>query len=93
MGLMKKKDLSEIELKRKKQAYNCNIYVSQRKGKLWSEAKMLQLQVDSGSIVGHPSVTADENMIFFSSDQPGGLGGKDIWVVQKIEVTFYEECV
>jgi len=67
----------------KKKQLGCEIYVSQRKGKLWGEVKKLQIKVDSGITVGHPAVTHDEGMIFFSSDKKGGYGGKDIWVVQK----------
>ncbi len=69
----------------KKKQLGCDIYVSQRKGKLWTEAKKLQIKVDSGVTVGHPAVSVDESTIFFSSDQTGGYGGKDIWVVQKIK--------
>ena len=69
----------------------CDIYVSQRKGKLWAEAKKLQIKVDSGITVGHPAVTVDESTIFFSSDQKGGYGGKDIWVVQKIKRNRWSE--
>ena len=69
----------------KKKQLGCDIYVSQRKGKLWAEAQKLQIKVDSGATVGHPAVTDDESTIFFSSDQKGGYGGKDIWVVQKIK--------
>lgn len=32
---------------------------------------------------GHPSLSADGNFLFFMSDMPGGLGGTDIWYVQK----------
>lgn len=69
----------------KKKQLGCDIYVSQRKGKLWAEAQKLQIKVDSGVTVGHPAITDDENTIFFSSDQKGGYGGKDLWVVQKIK--------
>jgi len=69
----------------KKKQLGCDIYVSQRKGKLWAEAQKLQIKVDSGATVGHPAITDDEKTIFFSSDQKGGYGGKDLWVVQKIK--------
>ncbi len=75
----------------KKKQLGCDIYVSQRKGKLWGEAQLLQIKVDSGTTVGHPAVTDDESTIFFSSDQKGGYGGKDIWVVQKIKRNQWSE--
>ena len=75
----------------KKKQLGCDIYVSQRKGKLWAEAQKLQIRVDSGTTVGHPAVTDDESTIFFSSNQKGGYGGKDIWVVQKIKRNQWSE--
>ncbi|MBN2756072.1 MAG: OmpA family protein [Bacteroidales bacterium] len=33
--------------------------------------------------VGHPSLTADGNTLYFSSDMPGGIGGVDIYVSTK----------
>lgn len=32
----------------------------------------------------HPSITADGKKLFFASSRPGGFGGMDIWVVQRI---------
>ncbi|MCH2199476.1 MAG: OmpA family protein [Flavobacteriales bacterium] len=33
---------------------------------------------------GHPTITADEEFIAFTSDMDGGLGGTDIWICQKM---------
>lgn len=32
----------------------------------------------------HPSISADGNMIFFSSERDSGLGGSDIWFIKKL---------
>jgi outer membrane protein OmpA-like peptidoglycan-associated protein len=32
----------------------------------------------------HPSITADGKKIYFASNRPGGFGGMDIWVTQRI---------
>ena len=29
--------------------------------------------------MGHPAVSPDGTYLYFSSDMPGGFGGKDIW--------------
>lgn len=34
-------------------------------------------------VTSNPSVTADGNMLYFSSDRPGGFGGTDLWVSQR----------
>ncbi|MFN5386715.1 MAG: OmpA family protein [Bacteroidota bacterium] len=53
---------------------------TEKKGNGWAEPKILTFCADSYS-VGHPSITTDEKTLFFSSDMPGGNGGKDIWYV------------
>ena len=58
----------------------CQIYVSKRTGRYWSKPEMIPLSYDSTEAIGHPSLSQDELMIYFSSDRPGGFGGKDIWV-------------
>lgn len=49
----------------------------------WGEPEMLKLAGDSSTVIGHPSVTNDENTIYFSADLPGGYGGKDIWMATR----------
>ena len=67
----------------KKKDLGCGIYVSKRKGKLWGAAQLVQIKVDSNTTVGHPSLSADETIMIFSSDLSGGYGGKDLWMSVK----------
>jgi hypothetical protein len=39
--------------------------------------------VNSPSSENRPSVTADGLKLVFSSDQPGGLGGQDLWIARR----------
>ena len=57
----------------------CKIYLSTKQGDTWSEPTVLPFSSDSFT-VGHPTLAADGNTLYFSSNMPGGLGGKDIWV-------------
>jgi peptidoglycan-associated lipoprotein len=57
----------------------CEIYFTQRKGATWEDPKLIELAPDSFT-VGHPSLSADEQTLYFSSDMPDGFGGKDIWI-------------
>jgi outer membrane protein OmpA-like peptidoglycan-associated protein len=50
----------------------------------WSEIKKLPF-VKVTSSYGHPSLSSDGNTLYFVSDEFGGAGGKDIWMVQRIE--------
>ena len=67
----------------KKKTLGCSIYVSQRKGKLWGQPMILQVKIDSNITIGHPTANSDESLVIFSSDIPGGYGGKDLWLIQK----------
>ena len=61
----------------------CDIYVSRKADNSWSTAKLLELKSkdsDATTTVGHPALTEDESHIIFSSDMPGGEGGKDLWI-------------
>lgn len=48
-------------------------------GGAWSSLLPLPFN-NSDYSVAHPSISADGNSLFFSSDMPGGFGGKDIYV-------------
>ena len=58
----------------------CMVMTSKRTGRFWSKPEMLPLTNDSTEAVGHPAVSENELIVYFSSDREGGFGGKDIWV-------------
>lgn len=63
---------------------SCQIYTSTRSGRSWSNARPLQIRgIDSLDVIGHPTLTEDELIIYFSADRKGGFGGKDIWVAMR----------
>lgn len=55
------------------------IMVSNRAGGAWSEPTPLKVFEDSTLTVAHPTLSPDGQTIYFVSDAPNGLGGKDIW--------------
>lgn len=55
------------------------IYTSKRSDATWSAPVKLEIIADTISAVGHPAVSPDGTYLYFSSDMPGGYGGKDIW--------------
>lgn len=63
----------------KKQNLGCDIWLSEAKGKEWDIPKKLVLKTHDSISVGHPCVNDDGNYLIFSSDLPGGFGGKDLW--------------
>ena len=62
------------------QDLGAKIYTSQRASGEWSEAQELKLFSDSSVTVGHPSLCATGDTLYFVSDAPGGYGGKDIYM-------------
>ncbi|HTX88979.1 MAG TPA: OmpA family protein [Bacteroidales bacterium] len=62
----------------------CGIYRIPRLGaQAWGDPEKIDLGGDSTTVMGHPTVTSDENTLYFAADLPGGYGGKDIWMVTR----------
>lgn len=57
------------------------IYSMAMQGDEWGDMQKLNLVPDSLS-VGHPSISADGETLYFASDMAGGFGGNDIWMVK-----------
>lgn len=55
------------------------IYTSQRSDASWSAPVKFEITADTLSSYGHPAVSPDGTWLYFSSDMPGGSGGKDLW--------------
>lgn len=67
-----------------KKKNGCGIYKISRTGTMaWGEAERIELGGDSTTVMGHQTVTSDENTIYFSAELPGGYGGKDIYMATR----------
>ena len=66
-------------------ATSVEIYTSRRSDASWSAPVKYEIINDTISAVGHPAVSADGKYLYFSSDMPGGYGGKDIWRVNLLD--------
>jgi hypothetical protein len=58
---------------------SCDLYFSAFNEGRWSLPYNLGPPVNTTSWESTPSISADGNMLFFSSSRPGGFGGKDLW--------------
>ena len=63
-----------------KKINGCQIYTARRTGRIWSKPEMVKLSNDSSDAIGHPAISENELIIYFTSDREGGFGGNDIWV-------------
>lgn len=73
---------NNYDTERKDRIVELQIFFSQLKDGKWSEAEAFVLNNTDYS-VGHPSLSADGNTMYFTSDMPGGFGGADIYRVEK----------
>ena len=66
----------------------CQIMVAGKSGGAFSEARPVEIAgVDTLDIVGHPTLTSDELVIYFAAERKGGFGGNDIWVAMRDNAT------
>ena len=63
----------------KGQSLGCRIFFSQLEEGKWGNPEEVVLFRDSSISVGHPCLSPDGKTLYFSSDNPAGLGGRDIW--------------
>lgn len=64
------------------QDLGAKIFTSSRASGEWAEPQEIKLFKDSSITVGHPSICPTGDTLYFVSDAPGGLGGKDIWMAE-----------
>ncbi len=55
------------------------LYTATQTSGIWSKAEELTFNSDEFS-TGHPALSKDDQLLYFSSDRPGGFGGTDIYV-------------
>ena len=58
----------------------CMIFETRKQGQDWAQPELVYAAPDSLTSVGHPSLSPDDTYLYFASDMPGTMGGKDIWV-------------
>ena len=64
---------------RKNAPSSVDIYTSSRSEAKWGAAQKFEITADTLSAYCDPAVSADGKWLIFSSDMPGGQGGKDLW--------------
>lgn len=66
----------------KRRALGCKIMHAEWDGQEWSDPEDTKILGDS-LVAAHPSVSPDGRTLYFVSDMPGGMGGKDIYRVRR----------
>ncbi len=66
----------------------CQIMVAGKSGGAFSEARPVEIAgVDTLDIVGHPTLSSDELIMYFAAERKGGFGGNDIWVAMRDNIS------
>lgn len=61
-----------------------NLFICENKNGTWLKPVMLSEQINSEHKESSACITAEGKLIYFSSNRPGGFGGKDIWEVKQL---------
>jgi hypothetical protein len=69
---------------RKGDKSSMDIYMVQKSGKKWGEAKALPMTINTTGYETTPSITDDGRFLFYSSDGLNGMGGLDVYVVENL---------
>jgi outer membrane protein OmpA-like peptidoglycan-associated protein/tetratricopeptide (TPR) repeat protein len=72
---------------------SCDLYISYLNNNGWSEPENLGRNVNSEFWESTPSLSPDKRDLYFSSNVPGGFGGKDLWVCHRDENGKWQEAV
>ncbi|MEN0003205.1 MAG: tetratricopeptide repeat protein, partial [Bacteroidota bacterium] len=62
---------------------SCDLYLSVKEEDGWGAPMNLGPGINTDSWDGQPAFSADGSQLFFSSDRPGSIGGRDLWKMQK----------
>ncbi|HEY7161368.1 MAG TPA: OmpA family protein, partial [Acidobacteriota bacterium] len=63
---------------------NFDLYISYQTPQGWSEPINLGPQINTEFWESSPSLSSDKSTLYFSSDRPGGYGGKDLYVSHRM---------
>lgn len=58
---------------------SCDLYMSKKEGRSWTEPINLGQPLNSSKWDAHPSLSSDGKTLYYSSARPGGKGKNDIW--------------
>ncbi len=62
---------------------SCDLYFSVKTNNGWSEPQNMGRTINTEFWESSPSLSPDKKDMYFSSNRPGGFGGKDIWVTHR----------
>ncbi|MXV52185.1 OmpA family protein [Pedobacter sp. HMF7647] len=74
--------LTTKESGQKYRTHNLGLFIYTKTDGKWQEPKAFKYNNVKKYSIGHASLSADEKVLYFVSNMPGGYGGTDIWFSQ-----------
>lgn len=62
----------------------CDLYITVKNGEKWGLPRNFGPVINTASWESQPCLSRDGKKLFFSSDRKGSIGGKDIWLSEKV---------
>ncbi len=61
-----------------------DIFVSKLNGEEWSKPEKLNSNINTSEWEGSCSISSDGMFLYFASERPGGLGGRDLYISERV---------
>lgn len=62
-----------------------DLFISTLNGSEWSKPERLNNNINTDAWEGSCSISSDGRYLYFASEKPGGLGGRDLYVSEKVD--------
>lgn len=72
---------------------SCDLYISKKEGDAWSKPENMGININSNFWDSQPSLSSDGSKLYFSSERPGGIGKKDIWMSELDDKAKWKKAV
>ena len=69
-------------VQKKNNSFGCSIWTTKQVGQEWQDPEKVFLTSDSSKSVGHPNLSPDDQILYFSGNLNGTKGEKDIWMTK-----------
>lgn len=78
---------SQVNFKSGVTANQSYIFTATRNKDNWKDSKRINIGADEYS-VAHPCISPDNSVLYFTSNMPGGFGGKDLYMTRRSGITW-----
>lgn len=63
---------------------SCDLYITEKRNEEWESPQQVGEPLNTRAWESQPSLSSNGQQLLFSSERPGGLGGRDLWLAEKL---------